>query len=291
MMTLWTDFFGAELRYVSTPGFGRTRIAEAGARNADALILMHGIGGHLEAYAKNVVALADRYRVIAFDFVGHGLSNKKLDMEYTPEVYAEHLRELMDALGIDRAHLSGESLGGWVAGKFAVRYPARVMRLVLNTAAGMPIVSEKGKKDLADLAELSKKSAGQPPTFDSVLARMKWLMHPSNWGLLTEELVGTRLRIYSDPESRKSAPLVQKQLSRNSAEDLVAFERLAAETLFLWTRDNPVHDVAAAEAACARTPRGTLYVMQADAAHWPQYEAPEEFNSVVGRFLSTGKPS
>jgi HOMODA hydrolase len=81
---------------------------------------------------------------------------------------------------------------------------------------------------------------------------------------------------------------VQKQLARNDADDLIAFERLSVETLFLWTRDNPVHDLAAAEAACARTPRARLYVMNADAAHWPQYEAPEEFHSVMRNFLSAG---
>jgi len=288
-MTLWTDFFGSEVRYVSTPSFGRTRIAEAGKKNAEALFLMHGIGGHIEAYAKNVVALSDQYHVIAFDFVGHGLSEKKLDMEYTPEAYAEQLKELMDVLGIKTAHVSGESLGGWTAGKFSARYPERVMRLVLNTSAGLPIVSEKGKQDLANLAELSKKSAGQLPTYDSVLARMKWLMHPNNWGLLDEELVGSRLRIYSDPEALKSAPLVQKQLSRNADEDLIPFERLSMDTLFVWTRDNPVHDVPAAEAACARTKRGSLYIMKSDGAHWPQYEAPEEFNTVMRKFLATGK--
>ncbi len=215
-MTLWTDFFSAEIRTLSTPTFGRTRIAEAGRGKGEALILMHGIGGHLEAYAKNVVALSDRFHVIAFDFVGHGLSEKKLDIEYTPDIYAEHLREVMDALGIQRAHISGELLGGWVSGKFAVRYPERVLRVVLNTAAGMPIVSEKGKQDLANLVELSKKSAGQAPTYESVLARMKWLMHEKNWPLLTEELVQTRLNIYNNPEALKATALVQKQFSRNS---------------------------------------------------------------------------
>ena len=288
-MTLWTDFFGAEIKTVTTTNFGRTRIAEAGRGNGEALMLMHGIGGHLEAYAKNVMALSDRFHVIAFDFVGHGLSEKKFDIEYTPDVYAEHLRELMDALGIFRAHISGESLGGWTAGKFAIRYPERTLRVVLNTAAGMPIVSEKGKQDLANLVELSMKSAGQLPTYESVLARMKWLMHEKNWPLLTEELVRSRLDIYLNPESLKAAPLVQKQLARNNPGDLVAYEHIQAETLFLWTRDNPVHDVAAAEAACARTPHGQLHVMQADAAHWPQYEAPDEFNRVIANFLLTGK--
>ena len=227
--------------------------------------------------------------MIAFDFVGHGLSEKKLDIEYTPDVYAEHLREVMDALGIQRAHISGESLGGWVSGRFAVRYPDRVLRVVLNTAAGMPIVSEKGKQDLANLVELSKKSAGQAPTYESVLARMKWLMHEKNWSVLTDELVQTRLNIYNNPEALKATPLVQKQFSRNSEADLVAYENIAAETLFLWTRDNPIHDIAAAKAACERTPKGALYVMEADAADWPQYEAPDEFNAVLRSYLTTGK--
>jgi 2-hydroxy-6-oxonona-2,4-dienedioate hydrolase len=287
-LSLWTDFFSAEIRYLTTPTFGRTRIAEAGQGNGDALILMHGIGGHLEAYAKNVVALSDQFHVIAFDFVGHGLSEKKLDIEYTPDVYAEHLREVMDVLGIQRAHISGESLGGWASGKFAVRYPERVLRVVLNTAAGMPIVSEKGKQDLANLVELSKKSAGQTPTYQSVLARMKWLMHEKNWPLLTAELVQTRLNIYNNPEALKATALVQKQFSRTSEADLVAFEKIAADTLFLWTRENPIHDLAAAKAACERTPKGALYVMEADAAHWPQYEAPDEFNTVMRNYLTTG---
>jgi HOMODA hydrolase len=70
---------------------------------------------------------------------------------------------------------------------------------------------------------------------------------------------------------------------------MVNLEKIACDTLFLWTRDNPIHDVPAAEAACARTPKGQLYVMKADAAHWPQYEAPEEFNSVMRKFLATGQ--
>jgi HOMODA hydrolase len=58
------------------------------------------------------------------------------------------------------------------------------------------------------------------------------------------------------------------------------------EALLLWTRHNPIHDVAAAQAAL---PRGSLYVMHGQAAHWPQYEQPDEFNTVMHAFLSTGK--
>lgn len=290
-MSLWLDFLGAEIRYVKT-SFGSIRIAEAGKGNAEALFLMHGIGGHIEAYAKNVVPLADTFHVIALDFIGHGLSEKRDDVEYTPITYARLLAELMDVMDIQSAHLSGESLGGWVAGVFAALYPDRVKRLVLNTAAGIPVVSEKGRQDLRNLDELNKKNFGKPPSVETIRMRMQWLMHESNWHLLDDELIGSRLALYTRPDFQRTAPLVFALVERHDelgeSGAMIQPQDLQCETLYLWTRDNPIHDVAAATAACERTPKGKLYVMHADAAHWPQYEAPDEFNAVMRKFLTTG---
>ncbi len=284
-MSLWNDFVGAEIRYIETPTYGRIRIAEAGPKGAPVILFQHGIGGHLEAYSKNLVPLSDEFHCIAFDYVGHAMSNRK-DMEYTPPVLAEQLRELMDAMGIEKAHLSGESLGGWVSGLFAVKYPQRVLKLMLNTGAGIPIVSEKGRADLVDLMERSKKAAGLAPTFEMVKHRIEWLMHPNNHArLVTDELVNLRLRYYLMPEGRAVTPKVNAMLPRHD-EFLIPLEQIRAETLLLWTRDNPIHDLEAAAAAQARIPKSTLYVMEADSAHWPQYEDPEEFNRVARAFFA-----
>lgn len=291
-MSIWLDFLGAEIRYVDLPTYGRTRIAEAGRGKREALILMHGIGGHLEAYAKNVVALGEHYHVIAFDYVGHGLSAKKLDIKYSISDYVEQLRELMDVLGIDKAHISGESLGGVVTGGFAVGHPQRVGRAVFNTTGGIPIVSEQGRQDLKNLAELSAKSSGQKPSFDSVLARMQWLLYEGNWDLLSEELVNSRLALYSREDFQASAPLVYSRLRKvneGGMPDMIELEKVQCESLLLWTSHNPIHDVAAAESALPRLPKGQLYVMKKLAGHWPQYESPEEFNRVVLNFLSSGR--
>jgi len=286
-MSLWTDFISAEIRFIDTPSFGRTRIAEAGKGHAQTVILMHGVGGHLEAYAKNIVALSNEFHVIAYDFPGHGQSNRQIT-DFSPAMLAEHLAELMDVLGIARAHLSGESLGGWVAGIFATVYPKRVGRLVLNTAGGIPIVTQKGRDDLQDLIALTVRNAGQPPTFDSVMDRMKWLMHKSNWDLLTEELVMTRLLYYRNPDNRISGPLIGRFMGSDVTPHLIDLSRIACETLFFWTRANPIHDVEAAQAACAQVSKGQVFVMEAEAAHWPQYEAPDEFNAVFRRFIKEG---
>jgi pimeloyl-ACP methyl ester carboxylesterase len=282
-MSLWSDMLGCEIRYVQTPTYGRIRIAEAGPKDAPAILFQHGIGGHLEAYCKNLVPLSAQFRVIAFDYVGHALSQRKL-MEYTPLVLADQLRELMDALQLPKAHLSGESLGGWVSGFFAVLHPQRVDRLMLNTGAGIPIISEKGRADMALLMELSKKAAGAAPTYDSVRARIEWLIHPKNHHLITDELVRLRLQFYLMPEGREVSPLVNRMLPRHD-EFLIPLEQISQPTMLLWTRDNPIHDLECAEGAAGRIAGAELYVMEADGAHWPQYEAPEEFNRVAAGFF------
>jgi pimeloyl-ACP methyl ester carboxylesterase len=285
-MSLWLDFLGTEVRYVETPTYGRIRIAEAGRQNAEVVLFQHGLNGHLEAYAKNLVALSDQFHVIAFDYVGHGLSDKKV-AEYNPAVFADQLRELMDVLKIDRAHLSGESLGGWVSGLFAAKYPERVRSLMLNTAGGIPVVSAKGKQDMQNFMALNKRNVDAVPNRESVLARMQWLMHPNNHGLLNEELVDLRLSIYLRPDTRAVAPKINAVVARHD-EFLIPLAKLSCPTLFLWTADNPIHDLEAGRSAAAQVKGSQFYLMKGDAAHWPQYEVPEEFNAVARSFFSTG---
>ncbi|KCZ86019.1 alpha/beta hydrolase fold protein [Hyphomonas adhaerens MHS-3] len=292
-MSLWLDFLSASIRYVDLPTMGKTRIAEAGVGNPETLILMHGVGGHIEAYAKNVVELGKTYHIVAFDFVGHGYSEKKTDIEYAIDDYVEQLRELLDSLGVTSAHISGESLGGMVAGTFAVKYPQYTKTLILNTAGGIPIVSEKGHQDVADLASLSKSTMGKAPTFESVRDRMRWLFYKGNWGQISDELVETRLKIYSSEGYQKTAPLIFERVARvaagKSGFPMLELEKIACPALMLWTLHNPIHDVAAAEAALPRLQNGQLYVMKTPAGHWPQYEDSVEFNAVVSRFIDTGK--
>lgn len=282
-MSLWLDMLGTEIRYVQTKNFGRIRIAEAGKKGAETILFQHGINGHLEAYAKNLIALAKEFHVIAFDYVGHGLSDKP-ELEYTPPLLAEQLGELMDAFGLEAAHLSGESLGGWVSALFAAKYPQRVKKLMLNTAGGLPVVSEKGKADLKNLIALNERNVNNVPTEASVRARLEWLMHERNRHLVNEELLSLRLNIYLRPDTRAVAPIINRIINRHD-EFLIPLEELKCETLFLWTVDNPIHDLEAAHAAVKRVPGSTLYVMKGDSAHWPQYEVPDEFNSVAADFF------
>jgi len=110
MSTVWVDLMDSEVRYRGNAY--RTRTIEAGS--GDALILIHGVGGHAEAYSRNVTRLGQRFHVAAMDLLWHGYSDKR---NYTPSMvpeYAKQVVDLIDALGVQRAHIEGESLGGWV---------------------------------------------------------------------------------------------------------------------------------------------------------------------------------
>jgi pimeloyl-ACP methyl ester carboxylesterase len=96
----------------------------------DPILLLHGLGASKITWLPVLAPLAQRYRVIAPDLPGHGESDKPRH-EYTPRFYARVVRHLMDALGIERAAVVGNSLGGRVALELALRSPGRVAAMAL----------------------------------------------------------------------------------------------------------------------------------------------------------------
>ena len=92
------------------------------------------IGGAVsahEGYAAVTDAMAERFTVIDYDHRGYGLSDRPLQ-RYTIDVWTDDLAALLDQLGVERAHVHGGSMGGFVATRFAARYPDRVDRLVVS---------------------------------------------------------------------------------------------------------------------------------------------------------------
>ena len=99
----------------------------------DALILLHGNGESLDYFSGQLNFFAKFYRVIALDTRGHGASPRG-SAPFTIRQFAEDLRAFMDERGIDSAHILGFSDGGNIALSFALKYPRRVRKLILNGA-------------------------------------------------------------------------------------------------------------------------------------------------------------
>ncbi len=114
----------------------RLRVRITGPAAAPVVILLHGFGSSLETWEPWAGVLDKQYRVIRFDLPGFGLTGPDPSGDYTDQRTVEILVALMDRLGIEKADLIGNSLGGKIAWNFAVADPGRVNRLVLISPDG-----------------------------------------------------------------------------------------------------------------------------------------------------------
>jgi pimeloyl-ACP methyl ester carboxylesterase len=286
MNTIWLDLLGAEVRYRGTKY--RTRTIEFGSGTP--LILIHGTGGHAEAYSRNLRRLGQAHHAIALDLLWHGLSSKP---EFTKDMvpaYCEQIIDLLDSMGARTAAIEGESLGGWVAMYFALHYPERVSKIVLNTAAGIKWDETKVTIDHAGGTNLLRErslAAIQNPNRDTIRKRLEWLM--ASPGRVTEELVDLRYAIYTTPETQASlANVFANSFAGSNAPHAIPEAEVASiktPTLVLWSDKNPGAGPDAGRRVADLIPGAAFYCIK-DAAHWPQWEHPEEHDQVVNAFLA-----
>src|ERR1700693_4297208 len=154
--SIWLDFLGTGISETFHTVAGvRTRVLEAGS--GPALLMLHGTGGHAETYQRNIGPLSRHFRVVVPDMLGHVVTGRP-QLDYTLDDFSAHLFRLLDVLGIERAHISGESLGGCIAAWMTIARPERVVRLVINTGI-LDRPDEKGLTQLADLEQRTRKLA------------------------------------------------------------------------------------------------------------------------------------
>jgi 2-hydroxy-6-oxonona-2,4-dienedioate hydrolase len=280
--SIWRDLAGVSFcqGWLDAGGV-RTRYLASGAEDKPALLMLHGTGGHAEAYARNLQAHGNHFRTYAIDLLGHGWTDKP-DVRMEIPSYVDHLVHVLDALGIQRAHLSGESLGGWVAARFAIDYPERIGRLILNTTGG----SRADPAVMSRIKEISLRVAAEP-TWEFVRARLEWLMYDKSH--VSDDLVATRQAIYSAPgsaEAIRRALILQEFEVR--VRNLLAPEDWAlicAPTLVLWTDHDPTNPVEEGQRIASMIPDAKFTVMRG-CGHWPQWEDPSTFNAIQLAFLA-----
>src|SRR3954464_6621041 len=123
----------ADVRFVRIHGH---QVAYRSAGSGPLILLVHGIAGSSSTWTRVLPALAEHHTVIALDMLGHGASAKPRG-DYSLGAYASGVRDLMLALGHERATVAGHSLGGGIAMQFAYQFPERVERLVLVSSGGL----------------------------------------------------------------------------------------------------------------------------------------------------------
>lgn len=284
-MFLWPEIASGTVRlgYVDA-GPVRTRYVEAGDTAArEAVLFIPGTGGHLEAFTRNLLPHAKHWRTIALDMVGHGYSSKP-DHDYEIRHYVRHLLDFADALGLDRLHVHGESLGGWIAAQFAIDHPGRVASLTLNTAGGL----NTDPKVMERVYNVTMKAVAEASP-ETVRARLEWLMNDP--ARVTDDLVELRFAIYTQPgflQAMKHILCLQNMdIRMRNVLTEESLSRISAPTLVIWTDHDPTAPVATGERFVAAIPNAVPLVVMDDCAHWPQWEKADAFNALHIDFLRT----
>lgn len=282
--SVWSDLQGVTFSQGFLDAGGvRTRYLHAGDPADPALILLHGSGGHAEAYVRNLQAHAEHFSTWSIDMLGHGYTDKPghpLEIAH----YVDHLVAVLDTIGARRAYISGESLGGWVASRFAVDHPDRLERLVLNTAGGSQADPEVMKRIIA----LSM-AAAENPSWETVQARIAWLMADKSKGY--DDIVASRQRVYRQPgfvaAMRDIMALQDPEIRQRNLMSPSDYGSITAPTLVLWTSDDPTADTTEGRRISEMIPGARFEVMQG-CGHWPQYEDATTFNRLHIDFLLGG---
>ena len=252
-----------------------------------ALLLLHGGGAGasgLSNYGRNIEALSQGFRVIVPDMPGYGDSSKGLDRIDPFGDLAQSMFGLLDALGVQLAHVVGNSLGGACALRMALERPHRIDRMVLMGPGGIGASRGLPTPGLKKLLGYYK---GEGPSLEKLRDFIRnYLVFDASG--VSDALIQQRYEASIDPAVIASPPLQgPKGLAGLIKMDLTRDARLATlktPPLVLWGAEDRVNKPAGGEYLRRHMPNCDLYLF-AKTGHWIQWERAEEFNAITASFL------
>ncbi|MCS7476790.1 alpha/beta fold hydrolase [Umezawaea endophytica] len=262
---------------VKTVDVGGTHLAYEESGTGLPVIWLHGSGPGatgMSNFGNNLQAFGD-YRNIVVDLPGWGSSPRETDQPLLFHA-AEAVSAAMTALGIERAHLVGNSYGGGVAMRLAVTEPERVDRLVLMAPGG--VLPDDVPPWPVGLEHLFGYMAAETPSREAMAAFVRLMVHDES--LATESLIDERYR--SSLAAHPELPIPP-----NFGDLTPDLPRVRAATLLLWGREDQTVPLSWATRILQGIPDAELRVLP-HCRHWVQYERAPEFNHVVREFLSGG---
>lgn len=280
-MSTTTLDFEATSRFLE----GECRLHYHEAGDGPALVLLHGSGPGVSGWSNfrgNFPVFAGSFRTVIMDMPGFGRSERPpLDRAY-PRVAADHVLRLLDGLGIEKAHLLGNSMGGYVAFEFALAHPERVDRLVGMGPGGLaasilgPDPSE-GARRLGEFM-MNPSKAAMEAWVDTMVA---------NKAVVDDELIEERLANALAPGALESAMAIFASLGQHP-EPVPLFARvkgIKAPTLITWGRDDRMLPVEQALFGFRQMPNAELHLFS-KCGHWAQVERKDDFERLVIEFLT-----
>jgi pimeloyl-ACP methyl ester carboxylesterase len=274
-----TSTVGIELepRTIDAGGI-ETSYLEAGA--GDPVVMLHGSGPGVSAMANwqyNIGTLAQRFRVLAPDIVGFGATERPDDVVYSLRTWTDHIWAFLDAHGIEKTAIVGNSLGGRIALQMATDCAERITKMVLMGAPGVGMTLTDG------LAALR----AYEPSHDAMrnLLRNYFAVDPT---MITDELVAIRYEA-SIADGAYEAYRAMFLDPRHAGSELGISEdevrAIANPTLLVHGREDRVVPMQVSVTMLGLLPNADLHVFSA-CGHWTQIERADEFSALVSDYLA-----
>lgn len=275
-----------ELTYENTSRFidtasGRIHINEAGPADAETLILLHGSGPGATGwtnFSKNIPVLAEKYHVVAADMPGWGESDP---VGWQERNHPKAVADLMDVMGIEKATLIGNSMGGGTTIRFGYEYPERVTRLItMGSSSGTTTLF--GAAGLTEGLKVLQKGYRQP-TFEVMKELVEIMTFDS--GFATDELIQARAdMVAANPEHNKN--FLDAVGKRAVVElDHAKVRTIKVPTLLFHGRDDRVVHFEHSLRLTSLIDNSRLVLIN-QCGHWLQIEHADEFNRLVDEFVS-----
>jgi pimeloyl-ACP methyl ester carboxylesterase len=294
--TLATIEIPVESLYVDTR-FGRTHLLVAGPADAPPLLLLPGVAGCAPLWRRQLPALSRQFRVYAVDIPGQPGRSDPHPPSFLNDDFSDWLRDLLDGLGHPRSHVAGVSVGAWIAMRFAIAAPDRVLKVIMLGPTGLSNarlpwrvwlsrVMKKGndpdalQDDLTAKSVSSKSPGGSFGTFDRTLARAM--------ALCTRHYrVDWSLGIY-DARTRKVNKWQGLKVLRRFffSEPKSLLRQFAVPGLLVFGEHEVLYDPHRVSARAAALMPGLSTVVVKGAGHAAVYDRPDEVNDLMIRFLS-----
>jgi pimeloyl-ACP methyl ester carboxylesterase len=256
----------------------QTSYLEAGA--GEPIVMLHGSGPGVSAMANwqyNIGALSQRFRVLAPDIVGFGATKRPDDIVYSLRTWTDHVWALLDAHGIEKTAIVGNSLGGRIALQMATDRPDRITKIVLMGAPGVGMTLTEG------LAALR----AYQPSHDAMrdLLRNYFAVDPA---MITDDLVAIRYEA-SIADGAYEAYRAMFFDPRHAGSELGITEdevrAITTPALLVHGREDKVVPMQVSVTMLGLLPNADLHVFSA-CGHWTQIERADEFSALISDYLT-----
>jgi pimeloyl-ACP methyl ester carboxylesterase len=253
-------------------------VRDDGPKDSPAIVLLHGFGASLHTWEPWAQALSKDFRVIRFDAPGSGLSAPDPTGDYTDARSLQLLGDLMTQLGIDRATLVGNSMGGRIAWSFAAAQPQRVDKLVLISPDGFASPGfEYGKApEVPAMLQLMR------VVLPRAVLRMNLKPAYVDPQTLTDPLLDQYHDLLRAPGAREA--MLQRMRQMVLTDPVPRLKTIQAPTLLLWGEQDAMIPLSNAQ-DYLQAITGSRLVTLPGVGHLPQEEAPDRALEAVRAFL------